>query len=242
MSPTLGDRYYVRRRDHRDVPGEKHHGCEYFVIDLTHDEKGRALKDAYFAPPSASTCESGRTDCGEVVWMDADGAGMCARCIIESLATARPEPQPVTVETVEELEALDPNTPILTAVNTCSMAGTLLAKFRGSGHVTSAMFPATVLTPATARPEHVMVNPSLTDLRYTCTGCRWTASEAFSDPHAKFQKDHATARPERVVKAEVLRDFGRAVYSLRTSDPDLSKDEVWALAVDCADAIEAGGE
>lgn len=30
-------RYLVSRRDKRDLPGEKHYGCSYFVLDLTHD-------------------------------------------------------------------------------------------------------------------------------------------------------------------------------------------------------------
>ena len=28
----------IERTDGRSAPGEKHHGCEYFVLDLTHDE------------------------------------------------------------------------------------------------------------------------------------------------------------------------------------------------------------
>lgn len=45
-SPTeqaqgLGQRYTVRRVDGRDGPGEKHDGCDYFVLDLTHDEMAR---------------------------------------------------------------------------------------------------------------------------------------------------------------------------------------------------------
>lgn len=62
---------------------------------------------------------------------------------------------PRVVRTVEELAALDPDTPILTAVNTCHLAGALLAKFRGMGHVTSAMFPATVLAPLSVTAEQV---------------------------------------------------------------------------------------
>ena len=33
----LYQKYRVERTDGRDKPGEKHHGCKYFVIDLTHD-------------------------------------------------------------------------------------------------------------------------------------------------------------------------------------------------------------
>ena len=30
-------KFEVRRTDGKDAPGEKHHGCEYFVLDATHD-------------------------------------------------------------------------------------------------------------------------------------------------------------------------------------------------------------
>jgi hypothetical protein len=30
-------RYGVTRRDGRHLPGEKHYGCSYFVLDLAHD-------------------------------------------------------------------------------------------------------------------------------------------------------------------------------------------------------------
>lgn len=33
----LFGKFYVTRKDGRDRPGEKHDGCEYFVLDLTHD-------------------------------------------------------------------------------------------------------------------------------------------------------------------------------------------------------------
>jgi len=33
----LDDRYNVTRADGRSAPGEKHDGCAYFVLDLTHD-------------------------------------------------------------------------------------------------------------------------------------------------------------------------------------------------------------
>ncbi|WP_062516469.1 hypothetical protein [Demequina gelatinilytica] len=51
---TLEDRYRVTRRDGRDAPGEKHHGCRYFVLDLTHDPKAPELLDAYFDRTAAS--------------------------------------------------------------------------------------------------------------------------------------------------------------------------------------------
>jgi len=30
-------KFNVSRTDGRDAPGEKHHGCHYFVLDLDHD-------------------------------------------------------------------------------------------------------------------------------------------------------------------------------------------------------------
>lgn len=30
-------KFEVRRTDGRDEPGQKHNGCDYFVLDLTHD-------------------------------------------------------------------------------------------------------------------------------------------------------------------------------------------------------------
>lgn len=30
-------KFVVNRVDGKDSPGQKHHGCEYFVLDLTHD-------------------------------------------------------------------------------------------------------------------------------------------------------------------------------------------------------------
>ena len=37
----------VERSDGRDVPGEKHHGCRYFVLDLDHDEFSSEAMHAY---------------------------------------------------------------------------------------------------------------------------------------------------------------------------------------------------
>lgn len=33
----LYEKFLVQRRDGTDAPGGKHEGCEYFVLDLTHD-------------------------------------------------------------------------------------------------------------------------------------------------------------------------------------------------------------
>ncbi len=37
--PTKGliEKFYITRVDGTSAPGEKHHGCDYFVLDLTHD-------------------------------------------------------------------------------------------------------------------------------------------------------------------------------------------------------------
>ena len=40
LEQTVGvyEKYRVTRTDGRDGPGQKHHGCCYFVLDLEHDE------------------------------------------------------------------------------------------------------------------------------------------------------------------------------------------------------------
>lgn len=48
----LYGKFRVQRTDGRDAPGEKHDGCSYFVLDLTHDEHARAAALAY-----AESCE-----------------------------------------------------------------------------------------------------------------------------------------------------------------------------------------
>lgn len=45
-------RYRVTRNDGRDAEGEKHHGCRYFVLDLTHDPKAAGLAAVYFDAPT----------------------------------------------------------------------------------------------------------------------------------------------------------------------------------------------
>ena len=41
------DKFEVRRVDGGDEPGERHHGCRYFVLDLTHDLHARTAARAY---------------------------------------------------------------------------------------------------------------------------------------------------------------------------------------------------
>lgn len=40
-------KFNVTRTDGTDAPGGKHHGCEYFVLDLTHDQHAVAAVLAY---------------------------------------------------------------------------------------------------------------------------------------------------------------------------------------------------
>jgi hypothetical protein len=43
----LAQKYVVTRVDGRDVKGQKHHGCFYFVLDLDHDPHARHAVIAY---------------------------------------------------------------------------------------------------------------------------------------------------------------------------------------------------
>jgi hypothetical protein len=49
----LYEKFHVYRTDGRSCIGQKHHGCEYFVLDLTHDPFANAALDAY-----AKACRS----------------------------------------------------------------------------------------------------------------------------------------------------------------------------------------
>ena len=46
-SRALSDKFEVHRKDGTDAPGGKHHGCQYFVLDVTHDPHARAALAAY---------------------------------------------------------------------------------------------------------------------------------------------------------------------------------------------------
>ena len=43
----LYDKFKVERTDGKSAPGEKHHDCEYFVLDMDHDEHARAAIAGY---------------------------------------------------------------------------------------------------------------------------------------------------------------------------------------------------
>ena len=42
-------KFDVRRVDHSDAPGRKHHGCRYYVLDLDHDPHAPAAMRGYAA-------------------------------------------------------------------------------------------------------------------------------------------------------------------------------------------------
>lgn len=51
-SQGLFHKFLVKRLDGKDQPGAKHEGCDYFVIDVTHDEYAKEALRAY-----AAACE-----------------------------------------------------------------------------------------------------------------------------------------------------------------------------------------
>ena len=81
VAEVLEDRYQVTRRDGRDAPGRKHHGCRYFVLDLTHDSKAAALVAAYFDMLAAASLL--RQDPPQVAGEDPQATG---KAIYEALA------------------------------------------------------------------------------------------------------------------------------------------------------------
>ena len=60
--------------------------------------------------------------------------------------------------------------------------------------------PSTDPAADVAEPEHRMVPPDASDLRWRCSGCRWTASDAFTSPEHRmvmWAKAHPEPTPER---------------------------------------------
>lgn len=49
----LYGKFEVNRLDGKDLVGEKHHGCEYFVLDILHDKFAGPALEAY-----ANACEA----------------------------------------------------------------------------------------------------------------------------------------------------------------------------------------
>jgi len=50
----LYGKFRIERTDGKSAPGEKHDGCEYFVLDLTHDPHAPPALRAY-----ADACRAG---------------------------------------------------------------------------------------------------------------------------------------------------------------------------------------
>ena len=49
----LYKKFIVKRTDGKSQSGKKHHRCEYFVLDVTHDAHAKAALHAY-----ADSCEA----------------------------------------------------------------------------------------------------------------------------------------------------------------------------------------
>lgn len=45
----LIEKFHVERTDGKSAPGQKHDGCEYFVLDITHDPHALPALAAYAA-------------------------------------------------------------------------------------------------------------------------------------------------------------------------------------------------
>lgn len=45
----LYGKFHITRTDGKSEPGEKHHGCDYFVLDITHDPHAIPALRAYAA-------------------------------------------------------------------------------------------------------------------------------------------------------------------------------------------------
>ena len=43
----LYQKFTVTRTDGKSASGEKHHNCDYFVLDMDHDDHARAAIEAY---------------------------------------------------------------------------------------------------------------------------------------------------------------------------------------------------
>lgn len=81
----MGDRekglyrkFDVRRVDGTDAPGQKHHGCRYYVLDLDHDPHALPALRAY-----AESCERGYPALAFDLRAVADGNGPLALCAKE---------------------------------------------------------------------------------------------------------------------------------------------------------------
>lgn len=73
----LYSKFAVTRTDGKSEPGQKHHGCQYFVLDLDHDRHARAALVAY-----------GRSCRGEYPLLAEDIRGLLFNCAFGETAMA----------------------------------------------------------------------------------------------------------------------------------------------------------
>lgn len=93
-------KFTVRRNDGRDVEGEKHHGCRYFVLDLDHDPHAKPALAAYAKSARADGYTALADDLDRIValWGPSDYFGTdnlgatVASLKIENADPAREEP------------------------------------------------------------------------------------------------------------------------------------------------------
>jgi hypothetical protein len=70
-NPGIYGKFVVQRTDGGSRPGKKHHGCDYFVLDLTHDRHAVAAIAAYVL-----SCEQEKPELAEDLnlWLASKGA------------------------------------------------------------------------------------------------------------------------------------------------------------------------
>jgi hypothetical protein len=81
----LYGKFDVKRTDGKDEPGQKHHGCQYFVLDLTHDP---------FALPAIRAYADACRDEFPVLAID----------LFALAATSAPAPESVAANELEDVE------------------------------------------------------------------------------------------------------------------------------------------
>lgn len=85
----LCEKYVVTRTDGSSEPGGKHHGCRYFVLDLTHDPIGRRAARLYALRAREAGYENLADDleraCQECADLDRDTKAMPA-CMADTMA------------------------------------------------------------------------------------------------------------------------------------------------------------
>lgn len=72
-------KFNVQRTDGSDQPGGKHHGCEYFVLDVAHDQHAKPALEAY-AVACATTHPQLSADMRERYGLQAQAASDCRTC------------------------------------------------------------------------------------------------------------------------------------------------------------------